>query len=141
MSAVSGQRAGVTGFARPGEVLTIGGQDWPADATDLTAQFCTSGGATPCDAATETLTSNASGALSGTVTVPPGATVGVRGLRISTGSAIALIPVTVLGPRVVSTSPAGAAAGPSSTAERVQLRPTRRRGSARLSGGWTYCRK
>ncbi len=115
VTAISGQRSGVTGFARPGETITLSGQDWPVNETDFTAQLCTSGGATPCDAAAETLTANASGALSGTVAVPTGATVGVRGLRISTGSAIALVPVTVLGQRVVTTSPAGAAAGTSVT--------------------------
>ena len=79
VTAISGQRSGVTGFARPGETITVSGQDWPANETDFTAQLCTSGGATPCDAAAETLTANASGALSGTVAVPTGATVGVRG--------------------------------------------------------------
>jgi len=112
-TSIAGQRAGVTDFARGTDVITATGANWPASLASpaLAAAFCQADGAA-CDAtATSTLTTNAGGVLVGTVNVPAGATTGTRALKVTNGARFALFPVTILGTRLVSLSPASGGLG------------------------------
>ena len=113
IASVAGQRPGVTGYARPGETATLGGSGWPSSlgTGSLAAEVCGIGGAGPCQAAAHTLTTTLAGGLQGTATIPAGATTGSRTLRVTAGAYSAVASLVVLGPRTITLSPAGAAAG------------------------------
>ena len=112
-TAVSGQRAGVTAYGRPGEILTVTGVNWASSlgTGDFTAAFCAVGGGS-CDAdASSNLTTNGSGDLSGSVTIPSGATTGARALKVTHSGRSALYNFRVMGVRSISLSPASGGLG------------------------------
>lgn len=113
ITAITGQRTGVTAYARDTDVLTMTGAGWLASqsSAQISAAVCTADGST-CDAvATTTLSTDGSGALSGTVTVPNGTTTGSRALKINAGPSGSLTPLTILGARTISIAPASGIPG------------------------------
>ena len=98
--------AGVTGYARSGNVLTLGGTVWTASTA---IDSVTVGGA----AATNTLAVDGSGNIAGTVTVPAGATTGLTSIVITQGSKTSSTPITILGTPTITLSPASSGPGQS----------------------------
>jgi alpha-tubulin suppressor-like RCC1 family protein len=126
ITSIAGQRSGVVGYARGGDALSVSGTGWASSLTSsaFTVALCDNVG-TGCDAATTTtLSTNASGDLSGTIAVPAGATVGERGVKITQGLRSTLIRVTVLGDRVVSLVPVSGGAGTSIAVTGSNFDPT-----------------
>jgi hypothetical protein len=127
---VTGQVTGVTAYAAKGNTLNPTGTNWPTSVASggFTAALCTTSLAT-CDAnATNTLSTDASGNLSGTVTVPT-STAGARALKVTAtvAGSSSSVNITILGTPTftivpvagpVGTVTAGTAAGfqPSSAA-------------------------
>lgn len=111
----SNQITGVTGYVRGGTgvTATLSGANWPTGqaAGTFTTEFCDTTGA-GCDAAvTNTLSTNGSGALSGTVSIPGATTSGLRAIKITNGASSSLTNVTVLGTRSLTLSPASGGPG------------------------------
>jgi hypothetical protein len=113
IDSITGQRTGVTSHARPGDVLNLGGDSWAPNlgAGDLTASLCLPDGSSCDAAASDTLVTDATGTLSGGVTVPAGSTTGARSLKVAAINGESLTPVTVLGDRTVSTASSTALVG------------------------------
>ena len=104
IDSVTGQRSGVSGYARKADVINVSGTGWAVNkpSSGITALLCQSDG-TGCDpAATSSLSTNGSGDLTGTVTVPSGATTGSRAVKIVATSSNAFAPITILGNRTVT---------------------------------------
>lgn len=111
----SNQMAGVTGYVRGGTgvTATVTGNLWSNSVAvgGFTAAFCDQTG-TSCDAnATNTLSSNGSGVLSGTVSIAAATTTGLRALKVTEGTKTALYPVTVLAAPSITISPASGGPG------------------------------
>ena len=106
ISSISGQRAGVTAYGRSTDVLTLTGTWWNASVT-VGGFTVTVGGAT----AANTLVTNAAGTMSGTVTVPAGATPGLGNVIITQGTDVVSRPFNVLGTRTVNVSPTSGVPG------------------------------
>lgn len=100
ITSVTGQRSGVLGYARAGDDLVLGGSWWSPGVTSggFTA---TVGGA----AASNTLTTDSSGALAGSVTVPAGAAPGPGSLVLTQGADVVNASINVLGDRSVAVIP------------------------------------
>jgi hypothetical protein len=111
ISSVTGQTG--TSAARSGNTLNLTGATWDASVAPA-ASLCTTAG-TACDAAglTGALSTDAGGALSGALTVTATATTGARALKIvnPSDSQTVLLPITILGARTISLSPASGGAG------------------------------
>lgn len=111
ISSVTGQTG--TSAARSGDTLNVTGATWDPSAAPA-ASLCTTTG-TACDLAglTGALSTDGSGALSGALTVTATATTGARALKIvnPSDSQTVLIPVTILGARTISLSPASGGGG------------------------------
>jgi alpha-tubulin suppressor-like RCC1 family protein len=103
---VIGQRAGVTTHARAGDQIIMGGEGWAPDLTDagLTAWLCLPDGSSCGTPLADTLATDETGVLTGTVDVPVGAVTGARSLKVSSINGEILTPVTVLADRTASTS-------------------------------------
>jgi hypothetical protein len=111
----SNQISGVTGYVRGGTgvTATLSGAAWPFDQAvgDFTAQFCDATGTT-CEAAvTNTLSTDGSGGLSGTISIPAATAAGLRALKLTNGSSESLTSVTVLGTPAITISPANGGPG------------------------------
>lgn len=110
ISSVTGQT--VTSHARPTNTINLSGVNWNVDGP-ATVELCDSLGAN-CDSALSGA-SVSSGALSGGVTVPSGATTGLRSLKITSGADTASTAITILGAPSVTASPNSSGVGTSVT--------------------------
>jgi hypothetical protein len=112
ITSITGQSG--TGAARSLDVITVTGSNWDASLASVPVALCDITGTT-CDAAaalTGTLSTDAGGALSGAVTVGITATTGARALRITNpDTQRVLIPIQILGARVVTLAPNAGGAG------------------------------
>ena len=96
----------------------------PSPLPRLTAAFCQTNGS-GCDAtATSSLSTDGAGVLSGTVDVPASPTLGARALKVTNGARSALFPITLLGTRTVSLSPASGGLGTVVSVTASQFDPT-----------------
>lgn len=108
ITAVTGQTG--TQAARAGNTLSIAGGNWDAGGT-LTAELCATD-LTGCEATvTGTATTPGGSISSAGLTVAPGATSGARALKVTDGVQTASTPVTILGTRVLTLSPAAGGVG------------------------------
>jgi hypothetical protein len=143
ITSIAGQRPGVTTYARSGDVLTIVGEFWaPAlGASDITAALCTADGTTCEPNATDTLSTDAGGQLSGTVTAPAGAAGGARAVKIASTTNQVLVPVTILSTRAVTTSSPTVDQGSSATVSGSSFDPSAAitvRGASSVAGPVTF---
>lgn len=107
VSTITGQRAGVTGFARAGDVINVTGANW--DANQASGAFTvTVGGAA---VATQSLASDASGNLTGAITVPAGATTGAGAIVVTQAANSSTTPISILSTRSITITPAGGGTG------------------------------
>jgi hypothetical protein len=104
VTSITGQRAGVTAYARSGDTINVTGTNWTASTA---IDSVTVGGA----AATNTLSVNGSGVVSGTITVPAGAATGLGSIAIVQGALSSNTGLTILGTRTLALSPANGGPG------------------------------
>jgi hypothetical protein len=102
----SGQRSGVTGIARPGESLTITGSGWTTGTTvgNVSSQICVYR-QQECQIATNTLSVDSSGELTGTVAIPSALAANDYIVRLNTSSDQSGFGIKIIGSRVVTISP------------------------------------
>lgn len=130
----SGQNAGVQAArfsAAYTTVVAVTGTVWtPNVASGITAQFCADAAGTSCVnpgfSVTNSLTTDASGNLSGAITHAPGTpgpTTGNRYIVINDGTATGAIPILVLGTATVSVSPSKLGPGSAVTVSGTNFNP------------------
>jgi hypothetical protein len=98
--------------ARVGQAVNFTGVDFDASVSTGTASLCDTDGTTGCQALTGTsISTDGSGALTGSGTVPAGATTGARKLVVSTGTQSASDDFVVLGTAAISLSASSGGVG------------------------------
>jgi len=122
---VTGQRTGVNGYARAGDAVNVSGSGWAASRSSgtITALFCAADGSGCDTAATNGLSTNSSGDITGSVTVPTGATTGSRSLKVLISSGSAFTPIKILSARTVTLSNSTGAVGSSVTVTAANFDP------------------
>jgi hypothetical protein len=122
---VTGQRTGVNGYARAGDAVNVSGSGWAGNRSSatITALFCAADGSGCDTAATNGLSTNSSGDITGSVTVPTGATTGSRSLKVLISSGNAFTPIKILSTRTVTLSDSTGAVGSSVTVSAANFDP------------------